>query len=103
MVRETDMDSLSTAEKIDRKMRTVLAAQSVEVIDEGWKHVGHGATGHFVLRVVSSRFEGVSRLDRNRMVFAALSEEMGGPIHALSVQAQTPAEAQEGVARASRP
>jgi len=87
------MRTLSTAEKIDRKMRDRLAAQAVEVIDEGWKHAGHGATGHFALRVVSPRFEGVSRLDRNRMVFSALSEEMSGAIHALSVQALTPAEA----------
>jgi len=87
------MGTLSTVEKIDRKMRTLLAAQAVEIVDEGWKHAGHGATGHFVLRVVSSCFRGVSRLDRNRMVFAALSEEMGSAIHALSVQALTPAEA----------
>ena len=87
------METLSTAEKIDRKMRTLLAAQAVEIVDEGWKHAGHGATGHFVLQVVSPCFEGVSRLDRNRMVFAALSEEMGTSIHALSIQALTPAEA----------
>jgi len=96
------MDTLSTAEKIERKMRTVLDAQRVEVIDESWKHAGHGATGHFVLRVVSPRFEGVSQLDRHRMVFAALSEEMGSAIHALSVKALTPAEAQAPVAQASR-
>ena len=87
------METLSTEEKIDQKMRALLAAQEVTIVDEGWKHAGHGTTGHFVLRVVSPRFEGVSRLNRNRMVFAALSEEMGASIHAMSVQALTPAEA----------
>jgi BolA protein len=85
-----------TREKIDRKIREALGAIFVEVIDESWKHAGHAGAasggGHFILQVVSDRFDGVSLLDRNRMVFSALKDEMGKEIHALSIKAATPRE-----------
>ncbi len=85
-----------TQEKIRQKMIQQLGAEEVAIVDESWKHAGHtGAAsggGHFILRVVSRRFEGVSRLDRNRMVFQVLTQEMQGEIHALSISALTPDE-----------
>lgn len=85
-----------TREKIERKMKETLGAVFVEVIDESWKHAGHAGAasggGHFILQVVSDRFEGVSLLDRNRLVFSVLKEEMGKEIHALAVKAATPSE-----------
>ncbi len=85
-----------TQDKIRRRMAEALGAEAVEIVDESWKHAGHaGASaggGHFILRVVSRQFEGVSRLNRNRLVFQALAQEMQGEIHALSVSALTPAE-----------
>jgi BolA protein len=86
----------NTAEKIERKMKEALGAVHVEVIDESWKHAGHAGAasggGHFILRVVSERFEGVPLIERNRMVFRALEEEMGSEIHALVINALTPQE-----------
>lgn len=88
--------SEATREKIERKMREALRAVFVEVIDESWKHAGHAGAasggGHFILQVVSDRFDGISLLDRNRMVFSALKEEMGKEIHALAIKAATPRE-----------
>lgn len=88
--------SEATKEKIFRKMKEELAATSVEVIDESWKHAGHAGAaaggGHFIVHLVSEKFEGVSLLDRNRMVFDILKEEMQGEIHALVIQAKTPLE-----------
>jgi BolA protein len=37
-------------------------------------------------------FEGVTRVQRQRQVYAALAEELAGPVHALSVQAIAPGE-----------
>jgi len=89
--------SEATKEKIIQKMKTQLSASSVEVIDESLKHAGHAGSaaggGHFILHVVSGKFEGVPLLDRNRMVFDILKEEMQGEIHALVIKAKTPQEA----------
>lgn len=88
--------SEATREKIERKMKESLGAIFVEVIDESWKHAGHAGAalggGHFILQVVSDRFDGISLLDRNRMVFSALKDEMGKEIHALAIKATTPRE-----------
>ncbi|MBP2161562.1 stress-induced morphogen [Asticcacaulis solisilvae] len=43
--------------------------------------------------IVSSAFEGLSRVARQRRVNTILAEELAGPVHALSIQAKTPAEA----------
>ncbi|MFQ5543272.1 MAG: BolA family protein [Nitrospiria bacterium] len=81
-------------EKIERKMKDILSATFVDVIDESWKHAGHAGAasggGHFIVSVVSEKFEGVSLLNRNRLVFDVLKEEMQGEIHALVVRAKTP-------------
>jgi BolA protein len=88
--------SEATRKKIEQKMKDDLKAVFVEVIDESWKHAGHAGAasggGHFILKVVSDRFEGVSLLDRNRLVFSTLKEEMGAEIHALAIKAATPSE-----------
>ncbi len=79
-------------------MKDVLFATELDVIDESWKHAGHagaaGGGGHFILHLVSEKFEGVSLLDRNRMVFDALKEEMQTEIHALVIKAKSPGEIQ---------
>ncbi len=82
----------ATKEKIISKMENELSANIVEVIDDSWKHAGHAAAGgggHYTLYVVSEQFEGVSLLNRNRMVFDVLREEIGGEIHALVIKAKT--------------
>lgn len=89
------MSSEATKNKITEKMKSVLLASEVDVIDESWKHAGHAAAGgggHFILHLVSEKFEGISLLDRNRMVFDALKEEMQEDIHALVIRARTPGE-----------
>jgi len=79
-----------------RRRLTVLAPLSLELIDDSERHAGHlGARAggrHFRLRIVSSRFTGLGRLARHRLVHEALGDLLHGPIHALGVQALTPAE-----------
>ncbi|MAA75419.1 MAG: BolA family transcriptional regulator [Salinisphaeraceae bacterium] len=45
---------------------------------------------HFAALVVSPQFEGKSRIEQHRMVYAALGDRMGGEIHALSLRTATP-------------
>jgi BolA protein len=44
---------------------------------------GAGGAGHFRAVIVSARFEGRSAVERQRLVYAALADEMGREIHAL--------------------
>ena len=86
--------------RIERTLREELDASHVEVTDESHLHAGHAgaASGgrHYRALVVSPRFEGQSRVARQRMVYAALKEEMGGEIHALALRTLTPAEWEVG-------
>ncbi len=47
---------------------------------------------HFEAVVVAAQFEGKRTLQRHQMVYAGLGERMGREVHALSIQAYTPAE-----------
>ncbi len=49
-----------------------------------------GTQDHWEAHIVSAAFEGKNHLERHRMVFACLTEELKGPIHALSLQLSTP-------------
>ena len=49
-----------------------------------------GTEDHWEATIVSAAFDGKSLIQRHRMVFAALEEEMKGPIHALTLKVYTP-------------
>lgn len=87
----------SMIEKLS-KLQPVL----LEVENESHKHAGHaGMAGagntvesHFNVKVVAESFDGLSLVQRHRMIYALLAEEMApGGIHALSINAKTPSEA----------
>ncbi|WP_287634201.1 BolA family protein [Accumulibacter sp.] len=74
----------------------VLAPIRLELIDDSARHAGHaGARGggrHYRLLIVAPVFAGQARLARHRRVIDALGDLMHTRIHALSIQALTPAE-----------
>jgi BolA protein len=82
--------------RIEAALRERLAAVHVEVVDESHLHAGHAGArdgrGHFRALVVSPRFEGLSRVAAQRLVYDALAEELRTEIHALSLRTLTPAE-----------
>ncbi len=49
---------------------------------------------HFSVRIIATEFEGVTLLQRHRLVYRALGEHMAHDIHALSIEALTPEEAE---------
>lgn len=79
-----------------RERLAPLEPQSVELLDESGRHVGHAGAAaggsHFRLRVVSPRFAGLDPLKRHRLVYAALGPLMQREIHALAIQALAPDE-----------
>ena len=52
-----------------------------------------GTADHWEATIVSQAFAGKSMIERHRMVFGALTEEMKGPIHALTLKVLTPDQA----------
>lgn len=52
-----------------------------------------GGGDHWSAVIVSADFEGMSRIARQRSVYAALGELMAGPIHALQLKTVTPEQA----------
>jgi len=49
-----------------------------------------GGGDHFRATVVAEAFAGRSRLEQHRLVYGIFGEEVGGPIHALSIKTETP-------------
>lgn len=73
------------------RLEREFAPSDLDVIDDSHLHRGHpGAAdgrGHFRVRIVSDRFEGLPRLARHRLVYAAMGELMQTDIHALNIEA----------------
>ncbi|HVO90472.1 MAG TPA: BolA family protein [Casimicrobiaceae bacterium] len=51
---------------------------------------------HFEALIVSQHFEGLSRVRRHQLVYAALGDRMREEVHALSMRTLTPAELERG-------
>jgi len=83
---------------ITNKLREAFSPESLDVTDESHLHEGHaghrpGGETHFRVYIVSSVFEGKSRVERHRLINATLSAELAGSVHALAIKAQAPGEA----------
>lgn len=81
-------------ETIRAILETALDAECVQIVDDSAMHAGHlgaqGGGGHYRVLVVSSRFEGLSRVAAQRLVYQALGELMTTDIHALEMRTLTP-------------
>jgi BolA protein len=79
------------------RLNSALSPTVMELIDDSEQHRGHGGynpagESHFTLRVESPAFAGKSRVERQRMIYAALGELMHERVHALSIRATAPGE-----------
>lgn len=89
---------MGASDVIAQKLTAAFSPAELSVADESGKHIGHAGSRpegetHFSVRIVAEAFEGLSRVERQRRVYAALADELKSHIHALSVSALTPAEA----------
>lgn len=79
------------------RLNSALEPTSIELIDDSEQHRGHGGynpagESHFTLRIESPAFAGKSRVERQRMIYAALGTLMEARVHALSIRATAPGE-----------
>lgn len=88
---------MTRVERIRAALEAAFAPSRLEVEDDSHRHAGHAGArdgrGHFNVLIVSPAFAGKAPLARHRAVYAALGDMMQTDIHALSIQARTPAEA----------
>ena len=89
------------AREIHRRLTERLAPTHLSVINDSEKHRGHAGydgsgESHFTVEIVAPAFQGMTRLQRQRAVNEALGELMRERIHAMSIKARSPGEAEPG-------
>ena len=72
-------------EEVARLIRAGLPGADVRVESEDQTH--------FAARIVAEQFAGLRSVARHQLIYRTLGERMGREIHALSIEALTPAEA----------
>ncbi|HEX8744369.1 MAG TPA: BolA family protein [Thermoleophilaceae bacterium] len=75
---------MPTAEDLKSRIEAALPGATAQVEDLT------GGGDHFRAEVVSDRFDGLSRIEQHRLVYDVFGDEVGGPIHALSIKTSTP-------------
>jgi BolA protein len=85
------------AREMLRRLNSSLSPASIELVDDSESHRGHGGynpegESHFSLRIESEVFAGKSRVERMRLVHAALGDLLDERVHALSIKARAPGE-----------
>ncbi len=96
---------MSMKTTMETKLKNAFQPQRLEVVDESHLHAGHhheesghhvtyDGTGetHFRIRIVSDKFEGMSRIDRHRSVNELLADELKAGVHALAIEPAAPGE-----------
>lgn len=90
--------SRPVAASIAAKLKAAFDPSQLDIVDQSHLHAGHAHTAmlhadgrkggetHFAVTIVSDRFDGKSRMERQRLVYAALRDELAGPVHALSLK-----------------
>ena len=85
------------ASEMLRRLNSSLSPTRVDLVDVSEAHRGHGGhnpagESHFTLHIESPAFAGKSRVERQRLVHAALGDLLDERVHALSIRASAPGE-----------
>ena len=75
---------MPTAEELKTRIESALPGAKASVEDLT------GGGDHFRAEVVSDHFEGLSRIEQHQLVYKIFGDEVGGPIHALSIKTSIP-------------
>lgn len=83
--------------EIERRLRDAFAPAKLDVINDSGQHAGHSGDdgsgeSHFTVVIEAEAFAGVSRLQRQRQVIAALGDIVGERVHAVAIKASAPGE-----------
>jgi BolA protein len=79
------------------RLQAALSPTVLDLVDDSEEHRGHAGhdergESHFSLTIESAAFTGKSRVERQRMVYAALGDLMRERVHALTIKTTAPEE-----------
>lgn len=85
------------AREMIERLTSALDPTCLDLQDQSHQHVGHSGhdprgESHFALTIESAAFDGLSRVERQRKVYAALGDLMRERVHALTIKATAPEE-----------
>lgn len=88
---------MSLERRIREKLMIAFEPIRLDVINESHHHAGHASSpgtgqSHFRVEIVAPAFAGKSRVERHRLVNAALAAELRDGVHALAIRAAAPGE-----------
>ena len=88
---------MNMQERIAARLKEALDPELLDIVDESDRHAGHagarpGGGTHYRVRIVSSRFAGMSRVARHRLVYDLLPGEFADGLHALALTTEAPGE-----------
>lgn len=80
---------------IRAKLAEAFRPTRLDITDDSHRHAGHGGARpegetHFAVAIEAEAFRGKGRVERQRMVYAVLAEELAGPVHALALRVTAP-------------
>lgn len=75
---------MPSANELKERIETALPGSQVSVEDLT------GGGDHFRAEVVSTRFDGLTRIQQHKLIYEVFGAEVGGAIHALSIKTSTP-------------
>ena len=71
---------MPSADELKQRIEAAIPGARAEVTDLT------GGGDHFRASVVAAEFAGMSRIQQHRRVYAVFGAEIGGPIHAFSIE-----------------
>ncbi len=85
------------AKSLEFKLMSGLSPTDLQVVDDSARHAGHAGANaagesHFNVTVTSAAFSGLNRVQRQRLVYGLLADELAGAVHALSLTTRAPGE-----------
>jgi len=84
---------MTTQKAIESKLTDAFAPQELQVVNESHMHnVPPGSESHFKVTLVSEVFSGLRQVKRHQLIYAELSEELAGSVHALALHTYSPAD-----------
>ena len=88
---------MSVEDDIRARLTATFAPVALSIDNESHRHAGHHGSpqtgeSHFKVAIVAAAFAGKSRIERHRLINAALADLLAGPIHALALTAAAPGE-----------
>lgn len=82
-------------DRIEQKLKAAFSPVLLEVVDDSESHRGHGGWRegggtHFNVKIRAVAFDGLSRVARQRLVYAELKQEFDEGLHALALDVAAP-------------